>query len=180
MSNKITYNSLKLKTNTNVNTFTFNDALITVKQYLPIEEKNDLIQITLQKAAEDGIYNDLLLDMYFNLNIIYSYTNLSFTEKQREDEAKLYDQLQSNGLILKVIENMTEYEELLSYLKNIIKDKLQYSTTAAAAIYHFSNELPKNMEAAANMINSFDADKFKNVKDMIDMAKSTGMDNDRR
>jgi hypothetical protein len=42
------------------------------------------------------------------------YTNISFTEKQREDEYKLYDAMQSNGLIDAVIEHMpaAEYEML--------------------------------------------------------------------
>ena len=31
--------------------------------------------------------------MYFNLNIVYLYTNLIFTEEERKDEEKLYDEL---------------------------------------------------------------------------------------
>jgi len=44
--------------------------------------------------------------MYFNLYIVYFYTNLNFTDKQKEDPAKLYDQMESNGLITEVIAHM--------------------------------------------------------------------------
>ena len=40
---KVTYASLKLKTNTNVNTINFNGNQIEVLQYLPIEEKYSLV-----------------------------------------------------------------------------------------------------------------------------------------
>jgi len=49
------------------------------------------------------------------------YTNISFTEKQREDEFKLYDTLKSNGffeLFFKAF-NEDEYNELYSHLNSI-------------------------------------------------------------
>ena len=62
---KVSYANLKLKVDTSVDTFDFNNQTIEVLKYLPIEDKYDLIMITLQKAEEDGIYNDIKLDMYF-------------------------------------------------------------------------------------------------------------------
>ena len=79
---KVSYANLKLKTNTEVNTFEFQGQTIEVLKYLPIEDKYDLVMIALQKAEQDGIYNPILLDMYFHLYLIYMYTNISFTEKQ--------------------------------------------------------------------------------------------------
>ena len=66
---------------------------IEVLAFLPIEDKNDLIEITLQKSLEDGIYNELKMEMYFHLYIIYMYTNSEFTEEERADEVKLYNEL---------------------------------------------------------------------------------------
>ena len=90
---KVSYANLKLKTKDEIKTFNFNNTEIEVKQYLPIEDKYDLVMITLQKAEENGIYNALKLDMYFHLHLVYMYTNLSFTEKQKENEMKIYDTL---------------------------------------------------------------------------------------
>ena len=51
---KVNYTSLKLKTDNSVKTFQFHDTNIDVLQYLPIEDKYDLVMITLQKAKEMG------------------------------------------------------------------------------------------------------------------------------
>ena len=80
---KVSYANLKLKTKYEIKTFNFNNTEIEVKQYLPIEDKYDLVMITLQKAEENGIYNALKLDMYIHLHLVYMYTNLSFIEKQK-------------------------------------------------------------------------------------------------
>ena len=55
--------------------------------------------ITLQKAKEDILYNPIKLDMYFHLHLVYMYSNLSFTEKQKEDEEKIYDAVVSGRYI---------------------------------------------------------------------------------
>jgi len=56
---------------------------------------------------------------------MYQYTNINFTEKQKEDPAKLYDLLEENELIDTVIglipqsEYRTLYEGILEISKNI-------------------------------------------------------------
>jgi hypothetical protein len=47
---KVSYANMKLKTNTEVNTFMFKDTQIEVLKYLPARDKYDLLTITLQKA----------------------------------------------------------------------------------------------------------------------------------
>ncbi|MBQ1716746.1 MAG: hypothetical protein II025_02495, partial [Ruminococcus sp.] len=59
---------------------------IEVLKYLPIEDKYNLINITLQNAREGSIYNSLLLDVYFHLYIVIMYSNITFTEKQKENQ----------------------------------------------------------------------------------------------
>ena len=80
---KITYTSLQLKTNTDVKTVDFNGHSIEVLQYLPIEDKYDLITITAQNALQDGIYHPLLLDELFHLYLVFMYSNITFTAKQK-------------------------------------------------------------------------------------------------
>ena len=67
---KVSYANLKLKTKAEVSTFEFEGQTIEVLNYLPIDEKYDLIMITLQQAEEDGIYNSLKLDFHFHLNLM--------------------------------------------------------------------------------------------------------------
>ena len=183
MANKVSYAGLKLKVNTEVNTFQFgeNKTVIEVLKYLPIEDKNDLIHITLQNAEENGIYNDVLVEMYFNLYIVYFYTNLNFTDKQKEDPAKLYDQMESNGLITQVIAHMDEdeYANLLTYLETIRDEMLTYKNTAGAVLQTIVQDLPRNAAAAAEIVNSWTPEQFDQVKRLAQMANATGMNNDK-
>lgn len=169
---KTSFASMKLKVNDSVREFDFNGHKIEVKQYLPMEDKIDLVQISLQKSEEDGVYNEALLDMYFNLNIIYLYTNISFTDKQREDEFKLYDLMQSNDLIPQVIANMDEdeYNSLLDYIQRIRKDRLKYKQTAASVIQSLVQDLPGNAEAAAEIVEKFNPEQYQAVVDFATAA----------
>lgn len=175
MANKISYANLKLKTDTSVNTFDFNGQTIEVLKYLPIEDKYDLVMITLQKSLEDGVYNSVKLDMYFNLHLVYMYTNLSFTDKQRENESKLYDTLKSNGFIDKLIETIDEHEynDLLTWVNDCIDDYMKYKTSAAALLQSVITDLPSSAQAAAEIVNNFDPEKYKAV---VDFAKAANGD----
>ena len=169
---KVSYANLKLKTNIPVETFNFEGADIEVIQYLPISDKIDLIMITLQKAEENGIYNPMLIDMYFHLNIVYMYTNLSFTDKQKEDEAKLYDVLRSNGFFEALLPVMSEneYQELFNYINEVMNMSLNYKNTAGAVLQALIQDLPKNAQMAADIVNSFDKNKYQAVVDFATAA----------
>lgn len=162
---KVSYANLKLKVDTSVNTFDFEGNKIEVLKYLSIEDKYDLVMITLQKALDNGIYNAMKVDVFFHLHLVYMYTNLSFTDKQKENELKLYDTLKSNGfidLLLETIEE-SEYNFLYECINEIISDSLNYRNTAGAVIQSLINDLPKNAEAAAKIIDSFNPEKYKQV-----------------
>ena len=172
MANKVSYANLKLKVDNSIKTFDFNGNQIEVLQYLPIEDKYDLIMITLQKAKENGIYNDLKLDMYFALHIVYMYTNLSFTDKQKENEPKIYDTLKSNGFFDKLLPIIpeSEYDYLIDCMKQIMRNELQYNTTAAAIIKNLISDLPTNAAAAAQIVDNFDPEKYQAVIDFATAA----------
>ena len=173
----VSFNNLKLSANKEVKIAEFNNTKIEVLQYLPVEDKNDLIQITMQKSFMDGYFNEILLDAYFHLNIIYLYTNLNITEKQREDELKLYDKIYSSNLLEVVLEQLPEdeYKYLFNMLQEQVKDFLTYKNSAAAVVQSFIQDLPANAAAAADIVNNWDADKFQSIQDMVQLARQTGM-----
>ena len=164
---KTTYASMKLKVQTQPKEIEFQGNKIEVLQYLPIEDKYDLVMITLQKCYEDGIYNPIKKDMYFHLFLVYMYTDITFTDKQKEDEEKLYNTLESNGLITKVIENIPEeeYNKLFEYMDELIEEKMRYSLSSAAMISNVINTLPEKAQEAVEVLNGFDPDKYKAVQD---------------
>lgn len=169
---KVSYANMKLKTNTNVNTFDFMGQTIEVLRYLPAADKYDLLMVTLQKSIENGAYNEFKLNLYFELNLVYMYTNISFTEKQREDEFKLYDTLASNGFFEEFFKALpeSEYNELFAQLNAIKKASTDYRQSAGAVLNRFIDDLPKNAEAAQKIVDSFDPEQYKAVIDFANYA----------
>ena len=164
---KVSYANMKLKVNTQVKTFKFGGQDIEVLQYLPARDKYDLLMITLQKSIQNGTYNDFKLNLYFELNLVYMYTNISFTEKQREDEFKLYDTLKSNGffeLFLQTI-NEDEYNELFAQLEAIKEASFRNRLSVSSVINQLINDLPANAEAAAKIVDNFNPNQYKAVVD---------------
>ena len=172
---KITYSSLKLKTKEEVKEIDFNGNKIEINQYLSIGDKIDLIDITLQKAREEKIYNPIKVDMFFHLHLIYLYTNLTFTEKQREDEYKLYDVLESNGLIDAVMAAIPEkeYNELLKLTNDRLDIEMKYSTTVAGIISQLIESLPRATQKAADILKDFDPNKYQALNNFV-MAANGG------
>lgn len=168
---KVTYASLKLKTNTDVISFDYNGNSIEVLQYLPIEDKYDLVIVTAQNSLENGVYNPVKLDMFFHLYLVYMYSNITFTEKQRENETKLYDTLKSTGLMDEILKNIpeVEYNALLQHLEEYVKVMGKYNKTVVSLFKSLINDLPVQAEAAAKIVENFNPEKFKEV---IDFAKA--------
>lgn len=104
---KISYNKLGITKDelNKVQTVEYNDQTIEVKQYLPIAEKSELITRILNNSVDEntGYYNLLKLDMNLGLEIVYAYSNISFTEKQKEDPMKLYDMLNASKVLNLII-----------------------------------------------------------------------------
>lgn len=164
---KVSYANMKLKTNTTVNTFEFCGQKIEVLKYLPAADKYDLLMITLQKSLEGNIYNEFKLNLYFELNLVYMYTNISFTEKQREDEFKLYDTLRSNGFFELFYEALDdkEYEELFDQIAELKATMEKNKNSVAGIISNIIEDLPANAEAAAKIVENFDPSQFQAVID---------------
>ena len=169
---KVSYANMKLKVNTSVKTFDFCGQKVEVLQYLPAQDKYDLLMITLQKALENDIYNEFKLNLYFDLNLVYLYTNISFTEKQREDEFKLYDNLKSNGFFELFFQalNEDEYNELFTQLDAIKNERSIYKRSAVALISKLIDDLPANAEAAAKIVENFNPAQYKAVIDFATYA----------
>lgn len=168
MKNIVSYANLKLKLNNETKNFNFNDSTIEVYQYLPIVDKYDLVMIALQKSEEGLIYNPIKLDMYFHLYLVYMYSNLNFTQKQKEDEEKIYDCLRSNGLLDMILTNIPEeeYKELLKFLEELIEVRYKYNLSATGAIERILTDLPRQAEAMQEVLKDYDPNKIQNIMEL--------------
>lgn len=171
---KVTFASLKLKIKDEVKKVTIADKEIEVKQYLPASDKYDLIMISLQEAKENGIYNDFKIDVLLHLNMVFMYTNLSFTDKQREDLFNLYDILESNDVINTVIQAIPQEEIQTVYncVNKIMRDSMIYENSAAGVVNTVITQMPVNAAAAAEIVDNFNPEKYSEV---MNFAKAIGM-----
>lgn len=171
---KVTFASLKLKVKDEVKKININDKEIEVKQYLPTTDKYDLIMISLQQSKENGIYNDFKLDMFLHLNLIFMYTNLSFTNKQKEDLPGLFDILETNGVIEQILKEIpeTEIKTVYSSLGEIKDSLMKYENSMVGVVNNLITSFPENAQAAADIVDNFNPEKYNEV---MNFAKSIGM-----
>ena len=172
--NRITYNKLNLKINDDTNKIKIGEIEIEVFKYLPAKDKSDLIYAVLRKSQSDYGIDHMLADIYFHLYIVYMYTNIVFTQKQKEDELKLYDVLQSNGVLSQILAAMdeTEYNFLYDALDGAIVQIDKYKRSAASVMSRLINDMPVSAKKAAEIVEHFDEDKYKNI---LNTAAKAGM-----
>ena len=132
----------------------FNGSEIQIVKYLSSQDKYDLIMVTAQKAKEKNIYNPFLIDLYFDLNVVYLYTNIVFNAEDRADEAGLYDTLKKSGLIDIVKENIDkdELDLLKHYIEAVIYHYTTYLNTFKGSVEELLEKLPKDLEGITNLI----------------------------
>jgi hypothetical protein len=97
--------------------------------------------------------------MYLALEIVFTYTNLSFTEKQKEDIAKLYDLLEENKIFDKVIELIPEeeYDTLWEGVVELSESIYAYQTSVLGILDTVNRDY-KDMDLEATKIQSELAD----------------------
>lgn len=153
--------SFNKKNKEDIQTVVVEDQTIEVKQYLPVEEKLKIVENVLNKCVEpeNGYYNTLKMNIFIALEMIFNYSNITFTDKQKESPYKLYDILQSNGLLGIIIGLIPESE--FYYLRNVIKEM-------ADAIYTYRNSAIGIMETISRDYSSLDFDAEKIQKNLAD------------
>lgn len=105
------------------------DVCYEVKHYLPFREKLEMItKIVNQSVDDNGFYNPMRVKLYTVLEVVYAYTNLSFTEKQKEDPFKLYDLLVSTGIFMDVLKEIAEHDwaDIQDNIKTTIENLYSY------------------------------------------------------
>lgn len=147
---KPTFAKMGLKLNTNVVNISIGDQQIEVKQYLPINDKLVLISNVINQAADENNFaNPIKLDVFAALEIVFSYTNITFTDKQKEDLIKLYDILESNNVFNTVISAIPEAE-----YKSIVEG----IDACAQAIYTYRNSALGIMESITQNYDALNLD----------------------
>lgn len=167
---KVAFSKLNLKKQEAVQTLKLNDLEIEVKQYLPVNEKLILISNVINNAAsQDATFkNPVKVEIFGSLEIIYNYTNLTFTEKQKEDPSKLYDLLEENGVIAAVVAMIPEDEY------QFLIDGIDSSTDA---FYNYQNSVMGILDRVSADYSNLDMDASAIQKKIADPANVTLLKN---
>lgn len=138
----IAFDDLKLKLNTDLVDIKWSeDVIISVRQYLPIEEKEELIRYVVNAALDDktGCFSPLRLEVYFCLAVCKWYTDIAI--EPLSDAGQLYDLLDSSGLMSQIMSNISKEE--LDFVKDLVtettNDIARYNNSAAGIIQNLSN-----------------------------------------
>ena len=130
---KISFNKLGLKINQTIKTIHYKeDFVIEIKQYLPVNDKLKMMGEILEYTMDQNNFaNPVKQKVFTIISIIEYYTNITFTDKQKEDPTKLYDAINSSDLFEVVSSNIPqkELEELEKGIEGIIIAYYQYTNS---------------------------------------------------
>ena len=80
-----------------------------VKPYLSVEDRTQIMQLAVQEAWEDDHVNDVKMEAYADVFAIMYCTSIEFTDEEKADPIKIYDNLQNAGLLEKIVETLPQY-----------------------------------------------------------------------
>lgn len=147
---KLAFSKLGLKNNNQVTNIHYNEQEIEIKQYISVNDKLKLISDVINKTIDEHSFcNPVQVKVFIALGIIEYYTNINFTDKQKEDPVKLFDLLQGNGL-MQQIQNAIPVEEF-DDLNNGVWDSIE-------SIYTYKNSAMGIIENLSADYNSLDFD----------------------
>ena len=153
---KVAFSKLGLKKTEEVEVIEWNEQKIEVKQYLPIEDKLDMITNIINQSADyNGYYNPARIYIFTILEMIDYYTNISLTEKQKADVFKTFDLFVNSGLSAAIFDkiNPYEYNQIKSWVHELIN-----------SIYVYKNSVVGIMDTIKDEFNLMDLDTEKLVE----------------
>ena len=168
---KVSFTKLGLKKNEEVGILHINEQDIEVKQYLPINEKLELISSVINSAADENNFsNPVKENVFLTLEILYHYTNINFTDKQKEDPVKLYDLVVSSGLVNKVTDLIPEEEldEVINGVAQSVKAIYAYKNSALGILESISQDYSSlNLDATEIQKKLADPDNMALLKQVL-------------
>ena len=176
---KIAFSKLNKIKSLPVKEISIDDQKILVEQYLPLEEKVNLITSVIEQSGngEEGFFNIVKLEAYYIIEMIRAYTNISFTEKQLEDTTKLYDAIRLNDVWAAVEDAIpkVEREYVWSNILALAREITTYNNSVLGVLKAISSDRDNlNFDVQEIMNNLNDPEALKLLRGMVDM---TGLTN---
>lgn len=142
-------------------TLVFKGEVIYVKQYIPLEQKMEIIQNVVNICAFDKVFlNAPQAKVVQEIEMIKFYTNIEFPDSSLSDVYSLYDNLVLSGLIdalfLDALIPLTEQNFIIDNIYNILIETFKYNNSAQGII--------RNIIASAN-------ENMLNINDLVEKVK---------
>ena len=173
---KVPFSKFQAKVNDEVTKLSYcnsagEDIYYEVKHYLPFVEKLELVSRIINNSIDDnGFYNPMRVKLYMTLEVVYAYTNLSFTEKMKEDPFKLYDILVSTNIFTNIVNVICEkdWTEIQENVWATIKNIYEYRNSIMGILDTVSTDY-SNLNLDANEIKETlsDANNLKLLRDVV-------------
>ena len=159
---KVPFTKLKCKINDSVKELELNDGIvIEIKQYVSVQEKLALVGKVIELAHEQDFNysNPMKIRVFLDLEMLFAYSNITCTDKQKEDLAKLYDLFKSSGILDMVLENIPKEE--IDILEKGVQDTINSFYAYQNSVFGILDALKadyKNMELDINSLTQAIAD----------------------
>lgn len=167
------YSDLKVKKNNEQKEIVWNDNTIKVKQYLPIIYKLEIITNAVQEGFSADVYISKAVEAIANVFTVFYYTDLEFTQEEKNNLFILYDEMYSSGLLDTIFAAIPkeELEEIYEGVYTFQRAKEETRLSISATIRELIETLPQNFEEIGKMVENFDPEQYQKV---LDFAKATG------
>lgn len=146
---------------------------VQIKQYLPMVDKNSILELVIQTADGGTVVNTLALEAIFELYLVFKYSDIEFTEEEKTDLFGTYDKLECSGIIEAVIKAIpaSEYKLLHESLMDMVDEYKVYRNSAKGFIDTLLLFAPGVADKLNEAVKDFDEDKFQNI---INIANNAG------
>lgn len=175
-TNKVSFTKLGIKTVHKMVEINWNGQKIEVLTYLPIEQKLNLISRIINQSIDDNNFaNPARLNVFTVLEIMYGYTNIIFTTKQRENFLGLYDAIVSSGLwhaVFEIIKEAGEYDYIQLTTADAINEIYKYRDSLLGILQSVKDDY-ENLDLDASKIQQKLTDR-ENVEFLTDVVTKLG------
>lgn len=130
---KININNLLVGFKIRPKTININNIDVEVKQYLPMEQKQNVVKKVLELALDSpySFVDPLQVDIIITLEMLAAYTNIDFEKiSEEKDIFEIYDIVEEEGISDAVFRSIPSYE--YKFIKDTVEESLD-------AFYKYKN-----------------------------------------
>lgn len=140
------FSELNCTVDKSTKTIKFNDKDITVLNYLPQEEKFEIVNSVLLGSydQETHVYKRIIADTLMTLYIVEKYTDIVYSEEDKADCGLLYDKIVNSGLWGKIRSAIPEDE--FARVKYLIEFTMEDYTKYENSVYGIMNGIVEDFK----------------------------------